>query len=481
MSSPATTEKASVPLCVDLDGTLLKTDMLWESMVRLLRYNPFYLFLLPLWWSRGRAFLKKQIAARVDVEISHLPLCESFCDYLRAEKRNRPVFLVTASDQRIADKVARRMGLFEGVIASDGQTNLRGSAKAKALETRFGARGFDYAGNSHVDYPVWQAARQALVVNARASVTARAKEVSTVGGVFQPLPSPWGAAWRSLRPHQWVKNLIIFVPLITAHQISEGTLLGRAIVAFLAFCACASGVYWVNDLADLDADRQHPARRIRPFAAGDLPLWIGLGGAPILLAGSLCIAVTLSWSFAMVLLAYIILTSLYSWTWKEIALVDVFCLAALYTLRLIGGHEAAAVKYSAWLLVFSMFIFLSLALVKRYVEIDSARRESRAQVNRRGYGPADAGLVSSLGIGSGLLAALVLALYVNSEQVLKLYHHPLLLLLLCPLLLYWIGRVWLLAHRGQVHDDPVVFALKDRPSYAVGALTLAVLWLATVK
>lgn len=479
MSSPATTEKATVPLCVDLDGTLLKTDMMWESIVRLLRRNPLYLFLLPVWWVNGRAYLKEQIASRVEVEVSHLPFCEEFVEYLRSEKVKRPVLLVTASDQRIADKIAARSDLFSGVMASDGQTNLRGAAKATALEKRFGPRGFDYAGNSHVDYPVWQAARQALVVNARERVAAHAKSISTVCGVFQPLPSMWRALGRSLRPHQWVKNLVVFVPLITAHQVKQVPLLLEALLAFAAFSLCASAVYWLNDLADLDADRQHPTRSKRPFAAGDLPLWVGLAGSPILLLGSLALAASLSWSFALVLLTYIVITSLYSWSLKEIALIDVFCLAGLYTLRLIAGHEATAVKYSAWLLVFSMFTFLSLALVKRFVEIDAVRRASRVEVKRRGYGPGDVNLVSMLGIGSGLIAVLVLALYVNSQQVLELYRHPLLLLLMCPLLLYWIGRVWLLAHRGQMHDDPIVFALKDLPSYGVGVLALAVLWAAT--
>lgn len=476
---PPASEKATVPLCVDLDGTVIKTDMLWESMVRLLRRNPLYAFLIPIWFARGRAYLKGQIAARIEVDVSHLPLCEAFFEFLQVERLSRPIVLVTASDQRLAERVGTRLGIFSEVMASDGQTNLRGPAKAKALEQRFGPRGFDYAGNSSVDYPVWTAARQAVVVNARKKVANRAHEIAKVGGVFQPLPSLWGALLRSMRPHQWVKNLIIFVPLITAHKIGEAALELKALLAFLAFSLCASAVYWLNDLADLDADRQHPTRRLRPFASGDLPLWFGLVGAPILLLASLVIAWNLSWGCALVLLTYIALTSLYSWNWKQIALVDVFCLASLYTLRLIAGHEATGVEYSSWLLMFSMFIFLSLALVKRFVEINAARRDSRLQIVGRGYRASDAELVASLGASSGFLAVLVLALYVNSEAVLKLYHRPILLLLVCPLLLFWISRVWLLAHRGQMHDDPVVFALKDVSSYVVGALTIFVLWLAT--
>lgn len=479
MASRVTTGQAAVPLCVDLDGTLLKTDMMWESLLRLLRRNPFYAFLLLAWWFKGRAFLKQEIARRVDVDVSHLPLCETFCEYLRIERSNRPLILVTASDQRIADKVAARVGFFSEVMASDGKVNLRGPAKAEALDRKFGPKGFDYAGNSHVDYPVWQAARHAVVVNARRSVASRAGEISRVSGVFQPLPPMGAALFRSLRPHQWVKNLIVFVPVLTAHKLGELHVLAKAFAAFVLFSICASAVYWINDLADLDADRQHPTRKQRPFAAGDLPLWVGLAGAPILIMGALLASASLTWSLAAVLASYILITTLYSWILKEIVLLDVFCLASLYTLRLAAGHEAGGIKYSAWLLVFSMFLFLSLALVKRYVEIADARKRQRDHITRRGYRSGDADLVSMVGIGCGLLAVLVLALYVNSPQVLELYRRPLLLLLLCPLLLYWIGRVWLLAHRNAMHDDPIVFALRDLPSYCTGALTLGILWAAT--
>jgi len=297
--------------------------------------------------------------------------------------------------------------------------------------------------------------------------------------VFNGPKSTALALLRALRPHQWVKNLIVFVPLLTSHRLGETALLLNALWAFVAFSLCASGVYVLNDLMDLEADRSHATKRLRPLASGDLPLPAGLVLAPLLLAAGLGLAALLSLNFLGVLAVYFVLTTAYSCRLKQVALLDVFVLAAIYTLRLVAGHEATGVAYSTWLLMFSIFIFLSLALVKRFQEVQAWREASAANSAGRGYTANDRELIASLGIGSGCLAVLVLALYVNSQEVSKLYQHPMLLLLVCPLLLYWISRVWMIAHRGQMHEDPVVFALKDCVSYLVGALTLAVLWLAT--
>ncbi|MBI3849014.1 MAG: UbiA family prenyltransferase [Verrucomicrobia bacterium] len=481
MPATVSTEPATlVPLCVDLDGTLIKTDLLGESMTRLLKRNPLHLFVLPFWWLKGRAFLKREIAARVELDVTTLPYHQPLIDFLREEhRRGRPIFLATASDRKLVQPVADHVGLFTAVLASDGETNLRGTQKLRAMEERFGMRGFDYAGNSSVDLPVWQHARQAIVVNARESVTARARQIATVSHVFNEAQMPIQSLLKTLRPHQWVKNLIIFVPLLTSHQLNNTTLLAHAVRAFVAFSLCASSVYVLNDLLDLDADRHHPTKKLRPFAAGDLSLPTGFALVLILLVGSFGLAWLLPKTFALVLALYFVLTTSYSWRLKQFVLLDVFFLAGLYTMRLIGGHEATEIAYSFWLLAFSMFIFLSLALVKRYLELLALRHENRHDVKGRGYTANDLEMVATLGTASGYLSALVLALYVNSEQVVKLYAHPILLLLACPLLLYWISRVWLIAHRGQMHDDPIVFALKDSTSYVIGGLTLLVLWLAT--
>jgi len=275
-----------------------------------------------------------------------------------------------------------------------------------------------------------------------------------------------------------VMNFIIFVPLLTSHEF-DTLKLRNAVLAFISFSLCASGVYLLNDLLDLDADRHHHRKKSRPFASGELPLSVGLVSAPVLLALSGGAGFYLSWNFLAVLAVYVVLTTSYSWQVKQMALLDVFFLAGLYTIRLVAGHAATRIPFSFWLLAFSMFIFLSLALVKRFTELKTLRQQNRHDSKGRGYTSEDLELVAMLGIASGFLSVLVMALYVNSDQVIHLYKNQTLLLLVCPLLLYWVSRVWLIAHRGKMHDDPIVFALKDRASYLVGALTLLVLWLAT--
>lgn len=471
---------SQVPLAVDLDGTLIRSDMMWESLARLLRQNPVALLAVPFWWMRGRAFLKKQLAARVTVDAATLPYHTEFLTWLREQKRSgRKLVLATASDVKMAEPVARHVGLFDEVLASDGKTNLRDNAKLAALTEKFGERGFDYAGNSSVDLDVWKGSREAVVVNASETLARRAASLTKLGQAFPNGASPLGAVLRSVRPHQWIKNLIVFVPVLAGHKLGELSLLAQAAFAFVAFCCFASATYLLNDLADLDADRHHPSKRLRPFAAGELSLAVGAIGALLLLAAGLAIALAISQAFAAVMLGYFAATLAYSWRLKQIAMLDVFVLAGLYTLRLVGGHVVTGIAWSAWLMVFSMFIFLSLALMKRVQELQSVREGNGHEVKGRGYTARDLELVSMLGVVSGFLAVLVLALYVNSEQVRTLYAHPNLLLLACPLLLYWIARVWFLAHRGQMHEDPTAFAFKDWVSYAIGAMTLAIMWFAT--
>ncbi len=473
--------KSLVPLCVDLDGTLILTDVLWESMMQLLKHNPLYLLALPWWLLRGRACLKREIAARVELDVAVLPYHQRFVEFLRAEHRqDRCLILATAADERLARRVASHVGLFSDVLASNGDTNLRGSNKVRRLVERFGAGGFDYAGNSTVDLPVWKESRQAIVVNASDHLAQRAGKLTKVSHVFNETAARGAALLSALRPHQWVKNLIIFVPLLTSHRIADLHYVTAAVLAFVAFSFCASGVYVLNDLLDLEADRHHPTKRMRPFAAGRAPIPVGLALVVISLALSVFTAAWLPARFALVLTLYLVLTTSYSWRFKQVALVDVFCLAGLYTIRLIAGHEATGISHSFWLLTFSMFIFLSLALVKRFTELHGLRQQNKQQSKGRGYVAGDLDLVAMLGIANGFLAVLVMALYVNSNEVQALYHRPKVLLLVCPLMLYWISRAWMIAHRGKMHDDPIVFALKDGVSYLIGAVTVAVLWLATV-
>jgi 4-hydroxybenzoate polyprenyltransferase len=449
--------------------------------VRLLKQNPLAVFLLLSWWMHGRAFLKQQLVQSVKVNPATLPANEEFVAWLRAEKQaGRRLVLATASDLKMAKPVADRFGFFDEVLASDGKTNLRSAAKLRALTEKFGERGFDYAGNSSADFAVWRGVRHAVVVNARRVVEKTAAALAKVDKIFPKKTSLPAAFVRSLRMHQWAKNLIIFVPTLAGHKLGDATLLACDVRAFISFCLCASGMYLINDLVDLDADRLHSSKRNRPFAAGDLPLQFGLLGAPLFLAAGIGVAAGLSWNFASVTVWYVGLTMLYSWSVKQIVFLDVLFLAGLYRLRLVAGSVATGIPISQWLLMFSVAIFVSLALVKRYVELtDTASLANGKASAGRGYFIGHLKMVTWLGYGSGWLASLVLAFYVwQSDEVVALYRHPLLLLLACPLLLFWISRVWWLARRGAMDDDPVIFALRDWASYSIGALALLVMWLA---
>lgn len=475
----ATHKAGACPLCVDLDGTLIKTDALLEGLCALLKQNVWLLFLLPLWLLRGRAHFKREVARRVSLDPRRLPYNEAFLDYLKEQRaQGRTLVLATASDALLAQRIAAHLGLFDEVIASDGKHNLKGRQKLRALEARFGAQGFDYAGNDRADLRIWPHARHALVVNARAPLMEAALRVAQVAQVFPDERRNRGRILlRAIRAHQWVKNVLVFIPLLTAHQLSASAL-GQAVLAFVAFSLCASSVYLLNDLADLDADRAHPTKRRRPLASGELPLPTAFALVPLLLLASVGVALWLPPMFLVVLACYFGLTVAYSLYLKQIALLDVLVLAILYTTRILAGSVAFGMAISPWLLAFSVFIFLSLAFVKRYSELRLLRSLAKTSAKGRGYFAGDLEQLGNLGAASGYISVLVLALYLNSEEVTTLYRWPELLWLALPPLLYWMSRVWLLAHRGQIDQDPVVFALHDRPSYyAAGAVALAV-WLA---
>jgi 4-hydroxybenzoate polyprenyltransferase/phosphoserine phosphatase len=475
MDSPGTN-----PIAVDLDGTLARTDTLVESLFALLRERPAAaLGLLPA-LAGGRARLKARLAAQVELDPALLPLNAPLVEWLQAQRdAGRRLVLVTAADQRIAHAVAARVGLFDAVMASDGTQNLKGATKAAALVERFGAGGFDYVGDAWADLPVWRAARRAIVVGGERLVRA-ARGVAEVERVFPP-PVPLARALpRALRPHQWVKNLLLFLPLLAAHLVTDGPALAAAMLAFVAFGLTASAVYLLNDLLDLPADRRHPRKRHRPFAAGDLSLATGLALVPALLGAAALLALLLPPAFAAILAGYFVITSAYSFGLKRVPVVDVMLLAGLYTVRVVAGAAAVAIMPSFWLLAFSMFIFLSLALVKRYTELDALRARGELTASGRGWHVDDLPLVQSLGVSAGLICVLVLALYIDSTSAQALYALPEALWLVCPALLYWVSRLWLKTHRGEVHDDPVVFALRDRVSLIIGAVTALIVALAAV-
>ncbi len=471
-------EQERTPLCVDLDGSLIRSDLLVESALALLSRRPFTLFTMLLWLLRGKANLKREIARRVELDATALPYNRDLVTWIRTEQQVRSVVLCTASDALLAARVADHIGGFELTMCSDGIRILSGSNKAQALVDKYGERGFDYVGNAKIDLRVWKHARSAIVVAAGPHLARAAGRVTRVERTFATPKASLRLWLKALRVHQWVKNALVFLPLLAAHLVLNIQAVATTLLAFVCFNLCASSVYVTNDLLDLAADRQHPSKRHRPFAAGTLPLVAGPVVAIALLIGSFALSWWVSAPFIGVLLGYYLLTSAYSLKFKRVMILDVVVLALLYTTRILAGAAALNTPPSFWLLAFSMFIFLSLAMVKRYTELLAAQKAGKVKASGRGYDVEDIPLIQSLGGSSGYLAVLVLALYINSTASESLYRHPQYLWVLCPLLLYWISRTWAIAHRGIMHDDPVVFAVKDNVSRVLLGLAAVIALLA---
>ncbi len=459
----------AIPLAVDLDGTLIRSDTLHEAALRVLREQPLGLLMLPFWLCHGKAVLKQRLATLAPVHPGSLPYNQPLLDWLNAQRaQGRRLLLCTASDRRTAEVIAAHLCIFDEVLASDGSTNLSGHSKAAALERRFGIHGFDYAGNARADLPVWQRARKAVVVNASAAVEREARAIAEVDRSFPAPRSGIGVLLRALRVHQWSKNLLLLVAPLAAHLLPNAERAAQLLLAFFAFGLCASAVYICNDLFDLDSDRLHPRKKARPFAAGQLPVLTGILLVPLLLSAALLCALLVAPAFLGWLLVYFSLTCAYSCGLKRLVLIDCLLLAMLYTLRIVAGAAAVDVSLSFWLLACSAFMFLSLAFVKRYAELQVQSTHRRDRVHGRGYLTSDAPLVQCLGVVSGYASVLVLALYLNSETVVQLYHTPELIWSAVPVHLFWLSWMWMKAHRGQMHDDPLLFALSDKASLFAG-------------
>lgn len=471
---------APVPLCIDCDGTLLRTDLLHEAVFLLAKQSPGSLLMLPVWLMRGKPCMKQQIASRVRFNFDSLPVREEVVALITvARAEGRRVVLATASPRPWAEGVARRIGLFDDVIASDEHVNLAGRAKADELAARFGPAQFDYAGNASADLAVWEKSAGSIVVSSNPRlIEAASRRAPLRATIASPRPTPW-AFVRALRIHQWLKNLLVWLPLAAAHQLGSIAGLTQGLLAFLAFGFCASAVYVLNDLLDLEADRLHVRKRKRPFASGAIPLWQGALLIPVLLLMSIVLSLQLPLAFIGVLAGYFAMTLAYSVRLKRQVIVDVLLLAALYTMRVIAGAAATEVLPSFWLLAMSMFLFLSLAMVKRYSELMLTLDQNKQVAPGRGYSVQDLPVLMAIGVSSGMTAVMVLALYVNAPEATLLYQHKLWLWLLPTVLLYWISRVWMKAHRGEVDDDPVVFAARDWQSQCIVVLFVALLWLAT--
>lgn len=458
-----------VPLVVDVDGTLLATDLLHEAALQFVAHRPWRAPDLLLWLRQGKSQLKAQLAAQVDPGIDHMPLRpEVMALIVAAQAEGRPVYLASASDARYVRALAGRIGGVAGVFASDGAVNLAGAAKADRLVAVFGAGGYDYVGDAAVDIPVWRAARRKLVVAGGNGFAERVRAaLPDCEIVARPATAPRNYL-RAMRPHQWAKNLLLFLPAIAGHRLDADTLTATAL-GFVCFCLAASSAYVLNDLLDLPADRAHPRKRRRPFASGELPSAHGVVLAGLAMATALALAPLLGAEFFVVLGLYVAGTLSYSMLLKRQPLIDVVMLSGLYTVRVYGGLAAGHTPPTQWLLMFCVFVFLSLALVKRCSELVLLRNSGRTALAGRGYRDEDLPVLLALAASGGYGAVLVFTLYLASPEVKLMYLHPGRLWLICPLLIYWVSRVLALSNRGELHDDPVVFALTDRISWAVAA------------
>ena len=455
-------------LCVDLDGTLIKSDLLWECILVLMKTAPWALLWVPYWLSKGLAHLKRELAIRARIKPENLPYSSEVLQFVRDQRASgRVIALATAADRMLAEQIADHLGLFDEVCASDGATNLRGGAKAQFLSQVFQKQGFEYIGDSSSDVEVWRAASGGYVAGNR-GLAERAAAVTTVLQVFPRGKASFKTWIQALRGHHWFKNVLLFLPLALAHRLSVSTLLATA-VGFVLFGTCASGLYIVNDLLDLHSDRGHPWKHKRPFAAGDISIPQGLVIASVFLAGSLSAAFVLSAKFAATLCVYATLTMWYSISLKKVVLLDVFVLSSFYSIRLVAGALITDIPLSQWFLVFSLFFFLSLAMAKRYSELVHAEELVKNRQSGRGYLGDDREVLLVIGIASSFASVIILSLYVHGQEVGVLYQDPQPLLLLCPIILYWLSRLWLRAHRGELHEDPITLAIRDPVSYAVGA------------
>jgi 4-hydroxybenzoate polyprenyltransferase/phosphoserine phosphatase len=449
-----------VPLAVDLDGTLIATDLLWEAMIALIRRNPLYLFLLPFWALQGAYVLKSKLAERVEIDAASLPYHADFLAFLRAEHfKGRRLYLATGSPQPFAAKIAAHLGIFEGVLASADGINLTSSRKSGALNRMFGQAGYDYAGNSRADIAVFNTARSAIIV----APDRAAAEYQTRNTALLFVRAAGGAKplLKMLRMHQWAKNVLVAVPAVLANDLDRPATLIAIALAFVAFSLAASSIYILNDLIDLPLDRRHANKSKRSIASGAVSIPVALSAAAALALSAVSVSLLLPWMFQVVLACYAVLTTAYSFALKRMLLIDVMTLAGLYTVRVVAGAAAAQIDVSFWLLAFSVFFFLSLALVKRFVELEHAASDAPLKIAGRGYRSVDKPVIAEAGMASAFAAALVLALYIDSSEVQQLYGNPWLIWPLCPIVLYLAIRIWVLARRGEMHEDPVVFLLSD--------------------
>ncbi len=468
---------------VDLDNTVLRTDSLWESLAIAIKHNPLLGLAIPFWLLQGKASFKQRIAQKTRLNPADLLYHEGVVEFLRLKKsEGRKLILATAAAHETARPIADHLGLFSAILASDGRVNLSAEAKRTAIKLHASGRVFEYIGDSTQDLPVWKEAAIAHVVSSDPRFIRRVARQTALGLVFPSQKTTLKAILRTLRIKQWIKNILLFSPLLLSHRIGNYAAVQASILAFLSFSLCASSVYILNDLLDLASDRHHPEKQSRPLAAGALSIPAGLWLAGLCLITSIAVsAVFLPWTFLLVLAGYIILNQGYTLLFKRVIIIDVLLLTLFYVYRIIAGSIATGIPITQWLLIFTAFFFLGLALVKRYGELRLIEQHiSQKAISARGYTFEDMGILRTIGVNCSFLAVLTLALYINSPDILPLYPHPLLLWGVVPCLVYWVARLWLLAERGIIHDDPLIFTMRDKISYATGAIVFVILAIASL-
>jgi 4-hydroxybenzoate polyprenyltransferase/phosphoserine phosphatase len=457
------TKEASLnPLYVDLDGTFIKSDMLYESLLVALKNNPFVILMSLIWLLKGRAFLKSKLSERVDLNIALLPLNPNLYQFLcEQKKKGRRIILATASHEKHAESICAHYDLFDGHVSSTKEINLKGQAKLDRILAE--SPHFAYAGNSSEDFILFNVSQESYLVNPT-SKAMRLAQQTAVTATFDQSSSSLKVWAKQLRIHQWLKNLLILVPLLVSGAFTHIDALILTLIGFVSFSFLASATYIVNDLLDLDSDRNHLRKRFRPLAAGNLSIFSGMLCSLTLFILALVLACFVAGYFIWVLLAYLILTLLYSFKIKQYIGLDVMVLASLYTIRIMAGAAIIAVPVSFWLLSFSMFIFLSLALIKRCAELKAFVKQNKTQASGRDYNTLDYDVLMNIGTSSAMLSVLMFCFYINSNVLSDQYQSPTLLWLVLPALCYWLMRMWIKTHRGEMHDDPIVYSLRDKGS-----------------
>jgi 4-hydroxybenzoate polyprenyltransferase len=464
-------------LCIDLDGTLVQADTFGEAVLGFLHHSPLRVLNLFIWLLRGRSFLKMKICEAAPLAAENLPYNSPLIDYIKDKKANgSTIVLATGAHHSFATQVAEHLGIFDEVLSSDGRQNLVGANKARVLGANY--PGFQYAGNSRADLPVWKQSAGAILVSdsTRLLKLLKRSSIPIIRVIPQKRSGP--VAWmRALRVHQWVKNTLVLLPIVTSHRLGHWPTLRAGLISMVAFSFAASAIYIINDLLDIPDDRLHARKRRRPFAAGDLTPQSGVWAAVLCSGLAVTTGAMIPVAARYLLLLYVVMTIAYSVRFKRFLIADLMLLVGFYLLRVLYGGMATGITVSVWLLAFSLFFFLSLAFVKRLSELRIQQTSHR--LPGRAYGPEDVNLIGSLAGSSAYSSVLVFALYINSQEVIPLYHRPQILWAICAALIYWLSRLILISNRGHLHDDPIVFAFRDRASLVTGFVIALLIYAAS--